>query len=82
MAQEVLDKIRRKIDTHNKHGFQGEQEALKWVLKIFKEYEETHTRKVLVEKFKKKESRRRTIGFRYAPWIRMELRRERARYDR
>lgn len=61
MANEILDKIRKRRDNPICQGWQskeGEQKALSWVLRLFSEYEKSITRKVLVEKMKKKKSRK------------------------
>lgn len=70
MSQELLDRIRERKDnpiSQDWREIQGEQKALRWVLRIFKEQEKSLKRRVLIEKVKKKQKRKRR-----APRVRVE----------
>lgn len=57
MSQELIDRIRKRKDnpiSSDWREIQGEQKALRWVLRIFKEQEKSLKRRVLTEKVKKK----------------------------
>jgi hypothetical protein len=67
MSQEILDKIRYRINNPNTdypsttEGVKREQKALRWVLKLFKDQEKFLKRRVIIEKFKKKTPRRKPV---------------------
>lgn len=63
MSQELLDKIRYRKNNPSSIDWReaiGEERALKWVLRLFKEHEKSMKRRVLFEKIKQSKPRNKS----------------------